>query len=137
MVRRRVRAQSLVEFGLVTPIFLLLVFGIIEGGRLLWTVHTVNNAAKEGSRYAMVRGTNSELSDAPATEGNITTYVASKSTALNPDELSVALNLIDGGMDNKERFQVVVTYDYTFIVGPFLGVEDTQLTADSTAIFSR
>ena len=137
MIRRRFRAQSLVEFGLVTPVFLIMLFGIIEGGRLLWTVHTLNNAAKEGSRYAMVRGDNSDLADAPANSAKIKDYVVTKSTALDPDGLTVTMNLLDGGMDDQERVQVLVTYDYSFIVGPFLGFEDTQLSADSTAIFSR
>lgn len=135
--RPKRRGQSLVEFALIAPIFFFLVIGIIEGGRLLWTFHTLNNAAKEGSRYTMVRGTNSELGDAPATDSTIETYILSKSSGLADADLTTNLVLLDGDMDNKSRFRVEVSYDYSFVVGAFLGVSDMTITADSTAIFSR
>jgi Flp pilus assembly protein TadG len=51
---RRARAQALVEFALVLPIFLLLVFGIIDAGRLVFTYNTVANAARNAARVAIV-----------------------------------------------------------------------------------
>ena len=52
--RRRERGQSLVEFGLILPIFLLIVFGIIDLGRAVYAYHTINNAAREAGRVAVV-----------------------------------------------------------------------------------
>lgn len=56
MSRRRWRAagQGLVEFALVLPIFLLLLFGIIDGSRLVFTNSTLSQAAREGARQASV-----------------------------------------------------------------------------------
>jgi Flp pilus assembly protein TadG len=42
----------MVEFAIVASIFFSLIFGVIEGGRLLFTYHQVNHAAREGARYA-------------------------------------------------------------------------------------
>lgn len=56
---RRSRGQALVEFAFVVPIFLLLLFGIIEFGRYVYTVQILNNAAREGARYAIVHGSES------------------------------------------------------------------------------
>jgi Flp pilus assembly protein TadG len=48
-----------VEFALVAPIFVLLLFSIIEFGRAIYVVEMLNNAAREGARYAIVHGANS------------------------------------------------------------------------------
>ncbi len=135
--QRTGRGQSLVEFALIAPLFLTLLFGIIEGGRLLWTVHTVNNAAKEGARYTTVRGSGSIQSDAPATESKITTYMLSKGTGLNSDELSVELVLLDGNMNDKSRFRVEASYEYDFILASMFGLGSITLTSESTDMFWR
>ncbi len=51
---RRRRGQSLVEFALILPIFLLGVFAIIDGGRLVFENSTLSQAAREGARQASV-----------------------------------------------------------------------------------
>ena len=54
--RRRERGASLVEAAFVTPVFLALIFGIIEFGFLFRNYLTVNNAALAGARAASVAG---------------------------------------------------------------------------------
>jgi TadE-like protein/PA14 domain len=49
----RRRGQSLVEFALTLPILLLLIFGIIEFGRLFQAWVTIQNAARTAIRYAV------------------------------------------------------------------------------------
>lgn len=46
----------MVEFALVAPIFFLLLFGIVEVGRFIFYYETLNNATREGARYAIVNG---------------------------------------------------------------------------------
>ena len=50
------RGQSLVEFALVLPVFLLCMFGIIDLGRVIWANNALANAAREGARFAIVHG---------------------------------------------------------------------------------
>src|SRR5262245_16550399 len=50
---RRRPGQTLVEFALTLPILLLLIFGIIEFGRIFQAWVTVQNAAREAIRYAV------------------------------------------------------------------------------------
>lgn len=52
--QRTARGQSLVEFALVIPVFILLIFGLIDGGRLVYTYNTVANAARDAARVAIV-----------------------------------------------------------------------------------
>lgn len=53
---RKSRGQGMVEFALALPIFLLLVLGVIEFGRLLAVVSSVTTAAREGARYGSAAG---------------------------------------------------------------------------------
>jgi len=48
------RGQAMVEFALVLPILLLLLCGIIDFGWLYYNQITLNNAAREGARYAVI-----------------------------------------------------------------------------------
>ena len=50
------RGTALVEFGLLAPIFFLVVVGIVDFGRVMWLSNSVEHAATEGARYAAVRG---------------------------------------------------------------------------------
>jgi Flp pilus assembly protein TadG len=49
---RRRNGQSLVEFAVVLPIFLLILCAILDFGALLYSQMTVINAAREGARAA-------------------------------------------------------------------------------------
>ncbi len=45
---------SAAEFALVLPLLLLLLFGIIDGGRYMWTINRAEKAAQMGVRMAVV-----------------------------------------------------------------------------------
>lgn len=59
--RQRPAGQALVEFALVAPLFFLLLFAIIDFGRYVYYVQILNNAAREGARYAIVHGSSDGL----------------------------------------------------------------------------
>jgi hypothetical protein len=67
--RRRSIGQALAEFALVAPIFFLLLFAIIEGGRFIFFYQALNNAARDGARYAIVHGSNSSCPSGPMPPG--------------------------------------------------------------------
>lgn len=51
------RSQALIEFALISPVLLLLLFGIVDIGRAIFYYDTINHAAREGARTA-VRASN-------------------------------------------------------------------------------
>lgn len=57
ILRKRMKnaspAQAMVEFALIATVLLLLIFIVIEAARILWAWNTVQNAAREGIRYAI------------------------------------------------------------------------------------
>lgn len=48
--------QAMAEFALVLPIFLLILFGIVDGGRMIFANNHLAEAAREGSRWGSVQG---------------------------------------------------------------------------------
>ena len=48
------RGQALVEFALVVPLFLVLLFGLIELGRFIYLSNAFNEAAREAARFGSV-----------------------------------------------------------------------------------
>jgi Flp pilus assembly protein TadG len=59
------RGAALVETAIVLPIFFMVVLGIIEFGRAFMVAQLLNNAAREGTRIAIMAGsTNSEVETA-------------------------------------------------------------------------
>jgi Flp pilus assembly protein TadG len=55
--KRGQRSQALIEFALISPVLLLLLFGVVDIGRAVFYYDTLNHAAREGARTA-VRASN-------------------------------------------------------------------------------
>lgn len=56
--RPSARGQALVEFALALPLFLVLIFGIIDFGRLIAMQSAAVTASREGARYGAAVGPN-------------------------------------------------------------------------------
>ncbi|MEX2245339.1 MAG: TadE/TadG family type IV pilus assembly protein [Dehalococcoidia bacterium] len=59
-IRRHERGQGLVEFAVIFPLFILLLFAMVDGGIVMGRYNNVTNAAKEGARYAAVQTGNDD-----------------------------------------------------------------------------
>lgn len=57
------RAQAIVEFAIVLPILLMVLFGILEVGRMLFIYAAVNNASREAVRYGSAVGVDTDPDD--------------------------------------------------------------------------
>jgi Flp pilus assembly protein TadG len=51
------RGNAVVEFAMILPILLLILFGITEFGRMILTTNILNTASREGARLAAVSPT--------------------------------------------------------------------------------
>lgn len=105
MLKRRIlkhKGQTLVETALVLPIILLLIFGIIEFGRILSTNIIVSNASREGARYSAVGYTDEQ----------VRTTVTAKTSTLTIGEINI--NHENQGTE-EEKVTVTVTCNHTLI----------------------
>jgi Flp pilus assembly protein TadG len=125
-IRRTSAGQALVEFTLVAPVLFLMLFGVIEGGRLVWTNHEVVNGTREGARLAMVSGSQATN---PATEGDIANLIINRTAGLNLGDLTVQVTGLGGEPGTKAV--VTATYQYRPIVGMVFGVGTIELNARS------
>ncbi|HEY4380500.1 MAG TPA: TadE/TadG family type IV pilus assembly protein [Acidobacteriaceae bacterium] len=74
--------SSLIETALASSVLLLLIFGIFQMSFALYSYHCICEVAREGSRYAIVRGSTSctntpTLTDCNASAAAIQTFVKS------------------------------------------------------------
>lgn len=60
------RGQAMVEFALIFPIFILLLVGIFDLGRVIWVNDTLATASREAARFAIVHGAKSSCPAGPA-----------------------------------------------------------------------
>ena len=84
--RQHARGQAIVEFALVSFVLFFLIFAVLDGSLLLFTVGTARFAAGEGARVAAERG------NVPTTDQQIVDSV--RQTALGTTRLSI-VNEID------------------------------------------
>jgi Flp pilus assembly protein TadG len=116
---RRDRGAVAVEFALLFPVLLLLVFGMIDFGRALNAQITITQAARTGARLAAV-GT------ASATVIQDTKQAATGITLnIPPTDLQCPVGTTSGGSCASETCQsgagpanqavVTVTYNFTFV----------------------
>lgn len=103
--KRNDRGAAAVEFALLLPILLALVFGIVEFGRAYHIQSTLSGAAREGVR---VMALTNNLGEATAA---VTTY----SPTLNPADLAVAATPCPSTGGGSTR--VTVTYTFTSLTG--------------------
>jgi hypothetical protein len=52
--RKNERGTSMAEFAIVATFFFMLIFAVIEFGRLLYTHNALTDAARRGARYAII-----------------------------------------------------------------------------------
>jgi hypothetical protein len=74
--RKNRRGAAVVEFAFVAPLLFMLIFGIIEFGRLLMVQQILTNASREGARRAVL-----EQATASEVESVVTTYMSSSSVS--------------------------------------------------------
>ena len=60
----RASGQTLVEFALVIPIFLLLLFALLDFGRVIYAQQTITNDAREGARKGLVAANDTTINQA-------------------------------------------------------------------------
>lgn len=116
-------AQSLVEFALVLPVFLLLVTGLFDVARAVWQENSLAYAAREGTRYAIVHGSAGSpvvgpcsncLNPATANLGNVVNAVIDN--AIGVYNIDVTIDYPDG--DNQRNHRVTVDATAPFVPLP-------------------
>jgi Flp pilus assembly protein TadG len=141
--------SAIVEFAMLSMCFLTILFGLLDFGRALYTYNYVSYAARDGARYAIVRGSacNSFATDCPTkTDGTgVSSYLKTVTIppAINPTNLAVTATWPGGnpgctGAVNSPGCVVKVNVKYTFsFIIPFIPKITSLMSSTSQMVISQ
>ena len=125
---RAVSAQGLVEFAIIGPVFFMMMFGVLDMGRAVWTSHELASGTREGSRYVMVHGTAGTWNGAVPVEAR----VLDSTSALQGSNLTVS---VTGAPGTGGGFATASTcYRFDFIVTQIIGRGSITMTQRSRIV---
>jgi Flp pilus assembly protein TadG len=108
--------QSLVEFAATFSVLIGFIFGFIELCLAFYSFGMISESAREGSRYAMVRGStcvNGAKASCVATAAQVNTFVSSLGFPnIGGGNVNVSTTFPDGNQNPGSRVQVQVTYQF-------------------------
>lgn len=131
------RGSAIAETAIVLPVALLLLFGLIDFGRAMYTYAYVAQLARQGARWAIVRGSGcTVLTDCNATSAQVQTYVQSLSIGLTNSSNTTATTTWSCPSwitthTTGCNVTVTVTVNFSFIL-PNLPKATLPLTSSST-----
>jgi Flp pilus assembly protein TadG len=127
LCRKNRRGAAVVEFAIVAPVFFLLVFGMIEYGRMVMVQQILTNASREGARYAVILDSN----DTTAVQAKVTDYLQSASINGSP---TVTVDWPAGGSGSNQPVTVSVSIPFgqvSWLPSPMFVSSTLTLTATS------
>jgi Flp pilus assembly protein TadG len=136
--RRGERGSGLVETALCFPILAALLFGLMMASMLLFSYHLISEAAREGTRYAIVRGSacKSWTTACPASDTDIQTYIRGLGyPSINPSAITVNTTWPNGN-SRGNTVQVQVNYPFTLSI-PFVQSRTINMTSTSVMVISQ
>lgn len=132
------RGSTLVEFAIGATLFLTVMFGVIEFGRALWVHNALSDAARRGTRYAVVH----TAADSAAVK-NVVVYgdPTGGSTPLvdNLTTSNVNVTYSAFGLNGGTATVSINNYEFKFII-PIVSTSiqmpnySTTLTAESAGL---
>jgi hypothetical protein len=114
------RGQTLVEWALLLPILLFIMFLVIDFGRGIYYYSVVSNAAREGARFGAVF---------PDDIDGIKDAVRQRAIGLDNSLLNIPNPVfIDDESDDDPFKRIIVTANYTFFpIVPYFGSDGINL----------
>ena len=128
------RAAALVEFAIVLPILLLLVFGVVDFGRALYTANNLTSAVREGARLA-----SAQISPDPTVAGSkaavqtaVTNYVVAFGG--NPGNPTVSETFVGAPPALQSITVTIVSYPFTPItpIAGLIGLGTINMSPSAT-----
>jgi Flp pilus assembly protein TadG len=118
----------MVEMVIVTPLLLMLLFGIAEFGVAFGQWQTLSNAAREGARVGVVFRLDC---DAGAVQADVTDTVVAVTSAMGIPAPTITTSGLCSGSGNPVTVEVTTPYSFQVLPG-LAGVPSTiDLTATS------
>lgn len=118
-IYRDIAGATAVEFGFTAAAFFAVIFGIINGGLLLWTQIGLQHGAEMAARCAGIQGSTS--ANCPPNNTPIGTYAAQQAYGL-PNVNSANFTVSAGGCGAGSGYVVTANYTTTYWGTPRLAL---------------
>ena len=127
------RGQAMVEFSLAFMSFMLLLMGLVEFGRAVWTFNTLSHAVSQGARFATVHGSGNPVmvNGTDGTANAIRTVVRNNAIGLDSSQVTVNTAWAPNN-DRGSEFTITATYPLGMILGTFF-FDAASLTINDSA----
>jgi Flp pilus assembly protein TadG len=120
-----------IEFALVAPVFFLLMFSLIEFGRMMMVQQSLTNAAREGCRTAALATTNNS-SDVESAVRNYLQSVISNAADVDEVHVTVPASLASVASGTDLTVTVDVEYsDVSWLPLGYLGIHPKIVAAQT------
>jgi Flp pilus assembly protein TadG len=114
---RNRKGAAIVEFALVVPLLLLLLWGIVDIGRAFYTLNNLASAVREGARSAAVMATDPTIAaNKTLIKSTVTTAFTPIGPALAPESVFVTLTNRQITVQASYPFAPLVLVGWTFPV---------------------
>jgi Flp pilus assembly protein TadG len=137
------RGQAIAEFAIAAPVFFLILFAVIDFGRYVYYVQVLNNAAREGARYAIVHGSNGIPSTGPpddptgaAVKSTVRQYAVGVIGIADPAQLDIDATWDPATNNRGSKVTVTVTYDFHALI-PIVSIPAIQVEGASTLVINN
>ncbi|MBN2373061.1 pilus assembly protein [bacterium] len=109
------KGAAAVEFAIILPLMVILVFGIIEFGLILYNQQVITNASREGARAGIV--SQSPRLDDASIRNIVNQYALNRLITFGASNTPVT-TITRTGFNFQDDLTVTVTYNYGFLVVP-------------------
>ncbi|MDB4910060.1 MAG: tadE-2 [Gemmatimonadetes bacterium] len=117
LLRRNRKGAAIVEFALVVPLLLILLWGIVDIGRAFYTLNNLASAVREGARSAAVMATDPTIAaNKTLIKSTVTTAFTPIGPALKPESVFVTLANRQVTVQASYPFAPLVLVGWTFPV---------------------
>ena len=132
----RASGQSTAEFAFGALGLFFLMFAIFNMAQAVYAYNWVAYAAREGSRWAAVRGADIKTSSIPLTTStDVSNYVEGETRGLNLSNMNVAATWSDPTEKPGSTVAVNVTYQFNF-TAPFTSLGPLNMSSSSQMVIS-
>ncbi len=139
------RGVAIVETAIVLPFVVMLFVGLLDVSRAVWQSETLTTAVREGTRYAIVHGSQSATPSGPGFAGftapdrDAAIEQVVRSRAIGLPDLSVSSRWPDGDNARGSRVLVEASAAFTPALSDFFlnGALRVTLRASSTLAIQR
>lgn len=126
-LRKEDHAQALVEMALVLPLFLLLLFGVIEMGRVGYSYITISNAAREGGRVATIGGSDLQIESS----------VKNSAVNLDPMGITIIISPLEADRQSGHEVKIEVSYPVQLVIPIISNVISNPVVVSSSIVMRQ